>query len=126
MATRPFLGSQPVPFRQAFPNIGKFSIRIEQDIFGFHTQGAWQRVQNYTPDQPPPEIVACINPRCKQGGLDLRAFIYTADGRTGPLELEETFHCHGREGSLKGRRIGDPCDNSFKATMKFEARPVRS
>ena len=119
MATESFLGGKRVPFHQAFPNIGKFSIRVEQDIFGFHTQDSWRRVQVYTPEHPPPPVVACINPRCQQGGLDLQSFIYTAD-QNGPWEYKQTFHCNGHEGSPKGRRIGRSCDNSFKLTMKFE------
>jgi len=124
MATVPFLGGRPVPFREAFPNIGDFRIEIEQDCWNFHTLPKWQRTLIFTPSHPPPETVRCVNPRCQQGGLLLRNYLYTADMRNGPWKFEETFSCHGHEGSPQGRRIGRPCDVAWKVMMDFPARAI--
>lgn len=119
MVTRPFLGGEPVSFHEAFPNIGEFRITIEQDHWDFHGLKPYMKKLTYTPKNPPPETIQCVNPRCQQGGLLMRNYIYTADTRKSAWQFEDILSCNGHEGSPKGRHIGRRCDVAWKVIMDF-------
>lgn len=121
MATRRLFEGKPVPFSQAFPNMGQFKIEIEQDHWGFHSVPGWRKTVIFTPQHPPPEMLSCVNPRCQQGGLSLRAYIYTAEHRTDAWTFEDILSCNGHEGSPQGRRVGRLCDVAWKVKMEFAA-----
>lgn len=112
---KPFLG-ETTDRDKAFYGIAAFELTIVQDRFGMYTREAWQRESRYTKSDVP-RYLACANPRCQQGGLDLQQIVnFWPSG-------ERTAHCSGHEGSPNGRRPGDPCDNSFVVTLtKFEGK----
>jgi len=105
MTTRPFLGTVPT-FRQAYPNLQ--SVRLEAIHHGDIPQ-EWQRKSVYSEGNLPSNI-SCTNPRCKQGGYDLNTVFVILTGSK-DTHYESTIHCHGHEGSPKGRRRGDSCMN---------------
>ena len=112
--SRPFLG-ETTDRQEAFPDIISLEIVVVQDLFGYYTQHSWQRENRFT-KATIPRYLACTNPRCQQGGLDLqRIVLFGSSGR-------HTFHCNGHEGTPKGRRKGRPCDNSFEVTLTVERR----
>jgi hypothetical protein len=119
MATRRLLEGKPTSFSEAFPGIGDFRIEIDQDHWGFHSMPEWRRKLIFTPDHPPPEEISCVNPRCQQGGLNLRSYIYDADQRAEAWVFEDTVSCPGHEGSPQGRRVGRPCDVAWQVKMEF-------
>lgn len=109
---QPFLGTT-TNVNDAFPGIDKIDITIEQDPYGYYCQHEWQRVSRYTKASLPRHL-QCINPKCQQGGLDLQSFVlFNENG-------EFDFSCNGHEGSPKGRRKGDPCDNRIKIKLTIE------
>jgi hypothetical protein len=106
---RPFLG-ETTNRDKAFAGIDAFELTVVQDRFGMYTREAWQRESRYTKSSGP-RYLTCANPRCHQGGLDLQQIVnFWPSG-------ERTFPCNGHEGTPKGRRRGDPCDNSFVVTL---------
>lgn len=107
---RPFLG-ETTDRDRAFHGIKSFELSVIQDRFGHHTREPWQRESRYT-KMDIPRFLACANPRCQQGGLDLQQIVnFWPSG-------ERTVHCGGHEGTPQGRRRGDPCDNSFVVTLR--------
>lgn len=61
--------------------------------------------------QTMPLHLHCRNSQCQQGGVDLVKYVYFNPSG------ENDYHCDGHEGTPKGRRIGDPCGNSFKLML---------
>ena len=106
---KPFLG-ETTDRSKAFSGIDSFELAVVQDRFEQYTREPWQRELRYTKDDVP-RYLACANPRCQQGGLDLQQVVnFWPSG-------QRTIHCNGHEGTPKGRRLGDPCDNSFVVTL---------
>jgi hypothetical protein len=106
---KPFLG-ETTDREKAFSGIASFELKVVQDRFGMYLREEWQRESRYTKSNIP-RYLRCANPRCQQGGLDLQQIVnFWPSG-------EKTFYCNGHEGTPKGRRKGDPCDNSFVVTL---------
>lgn len=107
--TRFFLG-ETTDREKAFPDIISLDLTIAQDRFGHYTRHSWQREQRFSKADIPRNFT-CANARCQQGGLDLQQIIsFWPPG-------QHTFHCNGHEGTPKGRRKGNPCDNRFELTL---------
>jgi hypothetical protein len=111
---RPFLGTT-TDKNAAFPDIASMTIDVEQDKYGNYSQHEWQRKSTYTKASIP-RFARCLNPRCQQGGLDLQTFVIIHSDGT------YTYPCSGHEGSPKGRRVGNPCMNSFTVTVKIKRK----
>lgn len=64
-------------------------------------------------------LMRCSNPQCQQGGyeLDLQMHWMVPEKQT---EREVSLHCHGHEGSPKGRRRGASCYRSVKGILKIK------
>ena len=106
---KPFLG-ETTDRNKAFYGIASLELTVVQDRFGHYTVHEWQREQRFTKENIPRHL-ACANPRCQQGGLDLqRIVLFSTPGK-------HTYWCNGHEGSPKGRRQGDPCDNRFEVIL---------
>lgn len=107
--SRPFLG-ETTDREKAFPDIESLELTIVQDPCGHYARNAWQRASRYTKTNIPRRL-GCLNPRCQQGGLDLQQIVtFWSPG-------QHSFPCNGHEGTPKGRRKGDPCDNRFDVTL---------
>lgn len=111
--TRPFLGKE-VPFHEAYPNVEQLTLDIEQHG---EIESEWQRTQSFNQANLP-SVIPCSNSRCQQGGFSLKTLIYFMI-ESKKTEKEETIFCEGHEGSPKGRRKGDPCDNYIKLKVKI-------
>jgi hypothetical protein len=98
---------------EAFPGIKSINLTVEQDLWGVQSRGGKPTVHRYT-KQSIPGHEKCVNPRCKQGGLNLQNIVSFEhlDGKD--------FYCGGHEGSPQGRRKGTPCTNSFRITLSVE------
>jgi hypothetical protein len=108
----PFLGTT-TDRNAAFPDIRSLSVRVVQDPYGMYCREPWQRESSYSKANIP-RYERCRNPRCQQGGVDLQQIVWFSG------EGEHKFYCSGHEGTPKGRRKGDPCDNSFTITVSIE------
>jgi hypothetical protein len=110
--SRPFLGETHDRDR-AFPDIEELELTVVQDKFGHYTRQGQPRESHYTKGDIPRHL-SCANPRCQQGGLDLqRIVMFWREGQS-------TVHCNGHEGTPKGRRKGDPCENRFEITLAIK------
>lgn len=93
-----------------------FELKVVQDPHGMF---GGTREHHFSP-KTTPQTLHCRNARCQQGGFELVKFVYfAADGVT-----ENTYYCDGHEGTPKGRRVGDPCGNSFVVRLEKRASPV--
>ncbi len=106
---RPLLGTT-TDVNKAFPGIEEIDLTISQDPYGYYCKHDWQRTSRFNKSNVPSHL-GCANPRCQQGGLELQQIIlFNADGAY-------DFGCNGHEGTPGGRKIGDPCDNSFNLNL---------
>lgn len=112
MESRPFVGTMS-SFREAYPDVK--SLRLEGRERGDLASGMGQRDVHYTESNIPGNIPRG-NPRCQQGGYDLNPVVMTLTGSR-DTSYEIDWSCNGHEGTPKGRRIGDPCMNSIRATL---------
>jgi hypothetical protein len=117
MRSKPFLGTVS-SFRDAFPGVKTLKLlgRQRGDVSGDH-----QREERYT-ELNLPQTIPCSNPRCKQGGYDLMAYLITlAHDRTPSYNGQ--VYCNGHEGTPRGMRKGDPCWNAltFSTTASFHS-----
>jgi len=110
---RPFFGTLTNDVDKAFPDVKSLDITIDRDPYGWYCSKEEQKIIHFTKSSLQ-RFVNCPNPSCQQGGLDLQPFISYRDND------EFTLSCNGHEGSPKGRRRGDPCDNTFKITLRIE------
>ena len=90
-----------------------FELTIVQDrhgMFGGKTD------HHFTP-KTVRQFLHCRNAICQQGGFEPAKFVeFAAFGIT-----ENTYHCHGHEGSPQGKRKGSPCGNSFVVRLEKRA-----
>jgi hypothetical protein len=87
-------------------------VTVEEDFFALLDRLPSRRpaVMIYEADKIP-DLVACCNPRCRGGGLDLSHFVRR--------EGEHTIQCDGYEGA---RRDGQRCDNHWNLTVSSRGR----
>lgn len=111
---------KPKPFfREAidpdkvFPGIKSLAVTVVQDPTGLYSDDGEPKVQTYTKLDMPHQATCC-NPRCQQGGVDLRraVSVYGAG--------EFRLNCNGNEGDAQRRRVGQACKNSFVITLEIE------
>jgi hypothetical protein len=110
--SRPFLG-EPTTFYKANPQVKDIRVEVDEQ----------DRLSDYHSHQVLgqsglPRTVRCGNPRCQQGGFDIRHVVYFM------IEAREThgensIRCPGHEGSPKGRRKGDPCGHLAKIKLSI-------
>ena len=63
-----------------------------------------------------PQVIACLNPRCSNGGYDLtQAMRKLIEER--PTDLQVGIACLGRDGAPKGRGRDHPCGNSIEVHL---------
>jgi hypothetical protein len=81
----------------------------------------WRRTSKYDKSNIP-RHANCSNKRCQQGGIDLQMQVmhYPADGKG----YMSTYSCRGHEGTPNGRRVGDPCMNSFTVSVTKRKVPT--
>ncbi len=114
--TRPFLAGTPTSFAKAFPNIGNFAIEVVQGDGVWGPSNTLGATRTYTNAAPPPPVIPCINRRCREGGLNIEAYVAQANDHL-PWALKDTFRCNGHEGRQRRR-----CSNSFNVSMRFEPK----
>jgi hypothetical protein len=98
---------------EAFPGVISVDLHVSQDPNGYYRRSAGQNT-NYFTLQSLSRHVDCLNPRCNQGGLDLQNIVRFFESG------EYDFWCRGHEGTPKGRKVGDSCDNRFSISLKIE------
>jgi hypothetical protein len=116
-SSQPFLGGPPVSFAEAYPDIGAFTIEISQGDLVWGASDALGAARSFSPENPPPPVVACINRLCRDGGFNLDTYLSQANGAL-PWTLDQTFRCNGHEGRANGRS----CSNAFRVKMHFEPK----
>jgi hypothetical protein len=117
MRTKAFLAGEAATFADAFPTIANITVEV---VRGEYYSAGKPVTERYTERTVRPRI-ACPNPCCRQGGLDIGRLIqYMVWGAETKKELVE--FCSGHEGSPNGRRIGRPCDNSWTVTITIAYR----
>jgi hypothetical protein len=109
---RPLLG-ETHDRKKAFPNIKRLEVIVKQDPFSLYVRDDWRKSSSFTIANVP-RRVACINPRCQQGGFDMQMQIEFGDCE------ERQLYCVGHEGTPAGRRKGAPCENVFSVTIRSE------
>jgi hypothetical protein len=115
MTTRPFLG-ETHDREKAFAGFESIELTVRQDKFEHYSRYPAQREQRFAKNTLPRRL-ACLNPRCQQGGLDLQQIVeFYSPG-------EHKLYCNGHEGTPAGKRKGDPCDNQFEITLSVVRRP---
>lgn len=114
---QPFFATTPTTFQGRFPNIATYEIRIEQDSSGYHSRDGKPTIGLYTEKGNLPPQVACVNPRCRRGGLSLEWYLHSVK-KDEPFHYEGDFFCNGDEGSPAGRKKGDACYNRFQVEMR--------
>lgn len=107
---KPFLG-ETTDKDKGFYGIEQFELTVVQDRFGRYTDQDRPREARFTKDNIA-RYLSCVNPRCRQGGLDLQSIVNVWPSG------EMTLSCNGHEGSPKGRVQGNPCENSFSVILK--------
>ena len=112
MNTHPWFGKLTTDRREAFPELTSLDLVVSQDPFRMHARHDWQRISRFD-ETNFPTLVPCLNARCQQGGLELENIIrFSREGAT-------RYSWRGHEGTPKGRRCGDPCDNYFDVDLKI-------
>ena len=109
---RPLFG-ETTDREKAFPGIKALSIIVKQNPYGDYITNDYQREASYSKTNLP-RYATCYNPTCQQGGIDLQNIVlYAKNG-------EKSYPCNGHEGSPKGVRRGDSCDNVFNIIVEID------
>ncbi len=108
----PLFKRTQVTFRERFPNIDTYKVRIEQDRYGHFARDGKPTIDMYSEQNNLPATVRCVNPRCQRGGLQLELFMDLVK-KGEPFTYKNEFFCGGDEGTPAGRKTGDRCGNIF-------------
>lgn len=111
---RPFLG-ETTDREKAFAAFESIDLKVVQDPWEHYARFPGQRESRFTKDSLPRRL-ACLNPRCQQGGIDLQQIVEFYSPGTHQL------FCNGHEGTPQGRRKGNPCDNRFDIELAVVRR----
>lgn len=80
-------------FNDAFPDLVTFELTVVQDRFGLYTRDGEPSSETRLTRATIRQHLACVNPRCQQGGLDLTPILgFWSPG-------QNTSHCQGHEGT---------------------------
>ena len=112
MTGSPFFGRLTTDRREAFPDLVSLELKVTQDPFGMHAHPPGKCSATFG-ETDFPKHVACVNRRCEQGGLDLENIIKFSKAGF------RRYPCTGHEGTPKGRKRGDNCDNQFDVELKI-------
>jgi hypothetical protein len=112
MSTLPWL-ARPGTFQQQFPTVATAKGKIEEE--GEVPDPIGKRT-HYFSESSPESVIRCGNPRCKDGGLDLKPIIsgMVASNQT---DYHEQRHCPGKEKSRQ--TVVTTCGNWFDVSIQL-------
>ena len=97
---------------ESYRDIG--SVRVTIRHFG--DLGSRPDTRKFT-RQNLPQVIACLNPRCSNGGCDLTQAIRKLIEER-PTELRMAIACLGHDGTPRGRGRDNPCGNSIEIHLE--------
>jgi hypothetical protein len=113
-----FTLSNKTTFEKAFPDIEKISIEVNEKGKGI--KGELGR--SLYGKSSISEYINCKNTKCFNGGFRIgeviRSLYFNRE-----TEAKGNCVCQGREGTPKGRRLYDFCENRFNFNVKIEYKP---
>jgi hypothetical protein len=101
-------------FAQTFPMIMDLSITVAWQSPGFPPHGVSCEPRTYSMAAPLPPVIPCLNPRCRDGGIDLHRPLLSLPSGTG--NVAHSGRCEGHEGVLRDGRPGPRCYLVFEVT----------
>jgi len=107
--------SQKTTFEKAFPEVKSISVDVEEKGRGVYSGLG---LHHYGKGNVG-EFVNCSNPKCYNGGFNIGETIRSLYFNKN-TEAEGKEECQGREGTPKGRRLYDRCENRFSYKVKIE------
>lgn len=117
--------------RSNFPFLPMSFPELEAALMEYYEtgEGVYERWRGnppttYTkPHQVTEMLMACSNPRCERGGyeIDREIHMMILGGKMTHRQL--VTYCPGDEGSPKGRKKGNPCENALhvRLTLKYKS-----
>jgi len=107
---RPYFGRE-VTFAEAFPRIADLRVEVDQvDMIWGNPIAPGPRA--FTMDHQPGEVVACHDPHCYGGGLQIGELLRGLVRRK-ETELSTSLRCEGYEASPGGQRRYRSCATRF-------------
>lgn len=121
MTYEPFLKQEETTFGELFPSVKSLTLKGKEhgdfsDVTSIPIEH--KSALHYSESNLPGKI-RCSNPRCQQGGYELRWIIEGIVGGE-KTSYKDTLHCNGHEGTPKGRRRGDSCCNYIELNIDIE------
>ena len=113
-----FTFSKKTTFENAFPEIEKISVEVNERGKGVYSGFGASHFGKGNVG----EYINCKNPKCYNGGFNIGEVIRSLYFRK-ETEAEGSAECQGREGTPKGRRLYDYCENRFTYKVKIEYKP---
>lgn len=112
-----FIFTQKTTFEKAFPEIENISVTVNETGEGpYRGSGTSQYGKTSIG-----EFINCKNTKCYNGGFNIgdviRELVFKKE-----TESEGTAFCQGYEGSPKGRKKYEDCENYFTYKVKIEYR----
>ncbi len=114
-----FIFTRKVSFDEAFPEIEKIVIEVEERGDGVNLSGFCDSRRIYKNPNLPGEYIDCSNPLCYSGGVRIGSIIHEMVRARSTERVGSTSFCQGYEGSPKGRRRYRKCTNSFKVKVSI-------
>ena len=101
-------------FNEVFPSIDEIKVTVQELGYGVLGDGVRVLTKNDFG-----EYIDCSNPRCYKGGFSIGSIIrgMVIEKKT---ELKTECECQGYEGSPKGRKRYDDCDNFFSIHVEIK------
>lgn len=106
-------------FRNAFPLVADAALIYEEFDFTGPILGGVHSVRHRG------HIMSCNNPRCHEGGYDLRPEIAKILTRLTALTRDVQLRCDGWETKPK-RSVGNVCTGSIEGTLDLKLKSMRS
>jgi hypothetical protein len=107
-----YVFSRKAPFVEAFPEIDRLLVEVEEDGYGVIKSPYLSGKSRYT-EKTCGEYINCSNRFCYNGGFSIGSILRDMV-REHKEDHEDWKICQGYEGSPKGRRHYRSCINNFK------------
>ena len=120
-----FIEHQEVSFLKKFPQVVSLKLNGKESGAFSNLNMIPQEAKSlvYFDESSISAKIPCSNPRCQQGGYPLEAMLDSIIGMC-TEEHQGYIRCNGHEGTPKGGRIGNSCDNSIKFTITVNYKPL--
>lgn len=113
-------------FGEKYLEMEDLRIEIDESGVGVCGFGATEENRVYTLESKIDKFIKCSNSKCYKGGISMRGILQKLDDIVSKKQTSCEFDmvCQGDEGSLKGKKLYQHCNNHYKIKIEIKYKKL--